>query len=198
MASSTSSTSEKKYEDMTSEEQAAHDQIAKAKEEAEQAALPYRWKQTLPDVDITVSVPKGTRSRDLVVTIKKKHLTVGLKGKPFIIDGELCKEIKVEDSTWTIEDQKEIYIHLEKLHGTEWWRNVITTDPPIDTTKIQPENSKLSDLDGETRAMVEKMMFDQRQKQLGKKTSEEMQKEEMLRKFQAQHPEMDFSNAKIS
>lgn len=60
------------------------------------------------------------------------------------------------------EDKKEISIFLVKVNGSsksgEWWDSVIDGHAKIDTTKIQPENSSLSDLDGETRAMVEKMM----------------------------------------
>ena len=65
-------------------------------------ALPYSWKQSLQDVDIVVPVPKGSRARDLVVVIAKKKLSVSLKGKDPIMAGELCQDVKIEESTWTL------------------------------------------------------------------------------------------------
>ncbi|KAF9457451.1 nuclear movement protein nudC [Collybia nuda] len=186
------------YDSLTKEEREIRDKEDRAREIAEQAALPYTWTQELGELDVVIPVPKGTRAKDLVVVLQKKKLSVGLKGQDQILGGELCREIKVEDSTWTLQDNQAVLVHLEKLNQQQWWENVLTHHPKIDTRKIEPGNSKLSDLDGETRGMVEKMMFDNQQKQMGKPTSDEMKKIEALKKFQAAHPEMDFSNAKIS
>lgn len=183
--------SDAENDNLTKEEREIKERAEKEREEAEQAgqlllidtthmcatemlylALPYVWTQQLGDVDITIPVPKGTRAKNLNVVIAKKKLSVGLKGQEPILEGELCKEIKVEDSTWTVgrhittifslhpeftivfqEDQEKVFIHLEKVNQMTWWENVLTHHPKIDTRKIVPENSKLSDLDGDTRCV---------------------------------------------
>jgi hypothetical protein len=162
----------------------------------------YVWTQTLQEVNVVVPLHRPTRGRDLDVVISKNHLKVGLKAdvakEGYIVDAPLTKAVIVDDSFWTVEDGTRLVINLQKLNQMEWWSGVCDGDDPIDITKIQPENSNLGDLDGETRQTVEKMMFDQRQKALGLPTADEQKKLDIIEQFQKQHPDMDFSNAKIT
>lgn len=103
-----------------------------------------------------------------------------------------------DECFWQLEDKKDIVVYLPKHNGMEWWTCVIEGHPEIDVQKIEPENSKMTDLDPETRSTVEKMMYDQRQKQMGLPTSEEKQNQSMLQKLMEQNPKMMDDFKKIS
>lgn len=163
----------------------------------------YIWTQNLGDLIVTVPIAAGLRARDLAVTIESDHLSVHLKqGKKEVIEGDLCEKVDTSSATWTLEDDVDegrvLVFYLPKENKQQWWKCVLKGDPEIDTKKIVPENSKLEDLDADVRPTVEKMMYDQRQKQMGLPTSDDQKKNDAIKKFMAAHPEMDFSNAKIS
>jgi len=161
----------------------------------------YSWTQTLEELTLVVPVPGNLKGSHINCVIEKKKLVVGIKGKEPILSGALQKAVNAEDAIWTLEPTpagKNVVVTLEKVNQMEWWSAVVEGEQEINTKKVEPENSKVSDLkDDETRQMVEKMMFDQRQKAMGLPTSDEQKKDDILKKFMAQHPEMDFSNAKI-
>ncbi|KAK4341534.1 hypothetical protein RND71_040035 [Anisodus tanguticus] len=134
----------------------------------------YTWGQTLQDVTINVSVPPGTKSRFLAVDVKNNSIKVGLKNQPPIIE----------------EDQKQVTILMTKRNQSNWWKSLFKNGPEIDTQKAEPEPSRLSELDLETRSAVEKMMFDQKQKQKGLPTSDAIQNQDQIKKIMEENPEI--------
>ncbi|GET87067.1 hypothetical protein, conserved [Leishmania tarentolae] len=158
----------------------------------------YIFSQTLQEAEVRVPLPAvNVKGKQMSIVITSSHLTVGMKGQPPIVDGELYSKVHAEECMWTIEDGHTVVVTLYKVNSMEWWKTIFQGDPEIDLQKVMPENSKLDDLDSDTRQTVEKMMYDQRQKMMGKPTSDEQKKQEMLRKFMEAHPEMDFSQAKF-
>ncbi|XP_059440801.1 protein BOBBER 1-like [Corylus avellana] len=132
----------------------------------------YFWGQSLQEVTINVPIPPGTKSSAVLCDIKTNYLKIGLKGQPPIIDGELYKAVKVNDWFWSLEDRREISVQMSKRDQTEWWKSLLKGRPEIHTQML----TKLSDVDIETRTAVEKMEFELRRKQLGRPTSDEIQK----------------------
>jgi len=54
------------------------------------------------------------------IKIRPKHISIALKGKPPIVEGELCEKVKVDDSFWGIEDSKFLNINFEKAYEAIW------------------------------------------------------------------------------
>jgi len=56
----------------------------------------YSWTQTLEEIDLRVPINLNVRikSKDIIVKFERKHLFVGLRGHPPIIDGETFAELK--------------------------------------------------------------------------------------------------------
>lgn len=58
----------------------------KAREIAEQSQLPYKWTQTIRDVDVSAPIPANIKGRDMEVVLTKNKLKVAIKGQAPIIE----------------------------------------------------------------------------------------------------------------
>lgn len=144
----------------------------------------YEWEQTLKEVTVYVPLSEGTRGRDVRVNIDSDQvMRITLKGEVYM-EGKLHERVKRDDLIWEIVDQSELVIELSKVKGMGWWSRVMEGHTEIDTTQIEPSESKLGDLDEETQRMVKKMQVEQHQQR---------NQQKILEDFMSSHPELDFS-----
>ena len=86
----------------------------------------------------------------------------------------------MDDSTWSVEDQRLLLVVLEKAEENIW-KTVVIGDEEIDTSKV--DNSKRIDqFDEETQGALRKILYEQNRKNNGLPTSEEEQQMELLKK----------------
>ena len=116
------------------------------------ADLPtYSWTQTLAEVVVAIPLPAGTRALACDVSFTRTHLRAGLKGAEPILAGALDASVLPDECTWSVQDGRTLEVTLTKADTMKWWARVVEGEPAIDVTKVEPENSKLGDLDAETR-----------------------------------------------
>ena len=99
-------------------------------------------------------------------------LTIILNGenKPYF-EGEFCEKIKADESNWSLEDNKNIILFIEKAQEVIW-KSAFKGHKEIDTKKV--DNSKrIDEFDNDTQAALNKIVYEQNRKKNGLMTTEE-------------------------
>lgn len=131
----------------------------------------YSWTQTPSEVTVTLELKPLCGAKELEVKLGATECSVRRRAAPageYLLQGTFAKPHRLDDASWYIEDRKTLTIQLTKLKRSEWWMSVFQGHKEISWDQIQPEHpTYVEDLDGDTQALVKKMMFDNQQRQRG-------------------------------
>ncbi|GBN16361.1 NudC domain-containing protein 3, partial [Araneus ventricosus] len=143
----------------------------------------YSWAQTIRDTDIHIKVPAYvTSGKQVRVTIQHTHIKVELlKDDEWSIlkEGDLSCRINLEESTWTLVPGEEIHMCLQKMQE-RWWDSFFLGEPKINLRAIDP-SIPYEDLDRESQAKIQELMYNEHLKRLGKPTIQQSKIQDILK-----------------
>lgn len=98
----------------------------------------YKWRQTQSHVEIFVPLPESLSTAKLAVTLSTTRICVELDERP-ALKGQLYREIKVDESTWYVQDRVLEIVLLKRCrrgnygdgatNADTFWRSVLATAP---------------------------------------------------------------------
>jgi len=143
----------------------------------------YSWGQTIKDLDLRIKVhPSIKKGKSVRVAIKDDRIKVEVESDgrfETLIDSELKWKIHPTNSFWALIPGDHVHINLEKIQE-RWWDACFVNEPEIELKSIDCSRP-LEDLDDESLATVNKLQFDQMQKEMGKPTSDQLRVMDQLK-----------------
>lgn len=83
----------------------------------------FQWTQTEEEIEITIPLTAVTKSKDVQVKFRPRHLSVQVDQLPKVRETCLFEQVDVDGCTWTIDrDTNTLVITMEKAGGALWPR----------------------------------------------------------------------------
>ncbi|XP_055841094.1 nudC domain-containing protein 3 [Episyrphus balteatus] len=142
----------------------------------------YCWSQTSTEIELHICLPEGIKSsKHIGIQIEPNHIKVISKldpGSVPLFDGVLSAKCKHNDALWTISEGK-LQITLDKMKEA-WWDRLVDGEPAIDVSKIDC-TKYMDELPPDSQAAIEKLRWEQQQKEAGIPTEAERNNLQRLR-----------------
>ena len=143
----------------------------------------HTWVQDINVLTATFDVPEATTSKAIRCDLGAKRGVLCVNGET-LFDGAWYDAVASPECVWTIDrsvGRASVVITLEKSRET-WWKSLLKDAPKRDHIDCQKVDStkKMDEYDDSTQAAIRKIMFDQRQKQKGEPTSDELKMNAIL------------------
>ena len=145
----------------------------------------YEWEQTLDDVTVCIEapidqLPSQRAASFIVVDIEPTRLRVGLRGADrYFIDEATFDKVKVQESSWYLDDGRVITIVLAKAFRGQTWEGVLRGHQRGDTSSGDGDEAG----SGRVSEKVDPV------------TKQAMQRTLLLERFQEENPGFDFRDA---
>ena len=110
------------------------------------------------------------------------NICIKLKGEDEpLLEGEFYDKIKLDDSSWVMEDNHYVVLNLEKAKEVIW-ATVLKGDREIDTKNVD-NAKKLDEFDLETQGHLQKVLYEQNRKLRGLPTTEEQKNIDLMNRL---------------
>uniref|UniRef100_A0A3P9M8P4 NudC domain-containing protein 1 n=1 Tax=Oryzias latipes TaxID=8090 RepID=A0A3P9M8P4_ORYLA len=96
--------------------------------EADKIEPIYFWQQTAEDITVCLRMPKGLTKEEVQFRLSSDDVSIGVRGFPPLLEGQLFASVDPEASAWVIKNEKSLEVILQKRSEGPMWPELVMGD----------------------------------------------------------------------